>query len=167
MMLAVFFGLIFFFFNDTATTEIYTLSLHDALPIYAPFFLVPLDPILAGFSCGAGGFYDARNISTARPRPGKGTYRETPDLLSHDTGRWTLHLLQRSRAERRANALAVARASFLIPDVRASLHPAFRSLSPCRAGLSRLRAQRLARPEKVHVHVRSHRRNHELLHGTS
>ena len=25
-----------FFFNDTATTEIYTLSLHDALPICAP-----------------------------------------------------------------------------------------------------------------------------------
>src|SRR2546425_3663249 len=25
---------LFFFFNDTATTEIYTLSLHDALPIY-------------------------------------------------------------------------------------------------------------------------------------
>src|SRR3712207_9100715 len=25
-----------FFFNDTATTEIYTLSLHDALPIYRP-----------------------------------------------------------------------------------------------------------------------------------
>src|SRR2546429_3011987 len=29
----------FFFFNDTATTEIYTLSLHDALPIY---FVVPV-----------------------------------------------------------------------------------------------------------------------------
>src|SRR5690606_41614703 len=27
-------SLLFFFFNDTATTEIYTLSLHDALPIY-------------------------------------------------------------------------------------------------------------------------------------
>src|SRR5947208_15240955 len=26
----------FFFFNDTATTEIYTLSLHDALPILEP-----------------------------------------------------------------------------------------------------------------------------------
>src|SRR3712207_9489029 len=26
--------LLFFFFNDTATTEIYTLSLHDALPIF-------------------------------------------------------------------------------------------------------------------------------------
>src|SRR2546422_4537036 len=30
-MLILFF---FFFFNDTATTEIYTLSLHDALPIF-------------------------------------------------------------------------------------------------------------------------------------
>src|SRR2546426_7768264 len=30
----------FFFFNDTATTEIYTLSLHDALPIYRPAFAV-------------------------------------------------------------------------------------------------------------------------------
>ena len=29
----VFTYFIFFFFNDTATTEIYTLSLHDALPI--------------------------------------------------------------------------------------------------------------------------------------
>src|SRR5687767_15461873 len=28
--------LLFFFFNDTATTEIYTLSLHDALPILFP-----------------------------------------------------------------------------------------------------------------------------------
>src|SRR5437588_3451157 len=28
------FASLFFFFNDTATTEIYTLSLHDALPIY-------------------------------------------------------------------------------------------------------------------------------------
>src|SRR5260370_37175687 len=31
----------FFFFNDTATTEIYTLSLHDALPI---FWTAPLPP---------------------------------------------------------------------------------------------------------------------------
>src|SRR6266436_818641 len=31
------FGLLFFFFfNDTATTEIYTLSLHDALPFSGP-----------------------------------------------------------------------------------------------------------------------------------
>src|SRR5690349_23160001 len=31
--LLLFFIFFFFFFNDTATTEIYTLSLHDALPI--------------------------------------------------------------------------------------------------------------------------------------
>src|SRR3712207_8090576 len=29
--------MVYFFFNDTATTEIYTLSLHDALPICLPF----------------------------------------------------------------------------------------------------------------------------------
>src|SRR5258708_18802922 len=39
----------FFFFNDTATTEIYTLSLHDALPIlnaarrYSPGWIVGVD----------------------------------------------------------------------------------------------------------------------------
>src|SRR5262245_62948663 len=32
-MLFLLFFRLFFFFNDTATTEIYTLSLHDALPI--------------------------------------------------------------------------------------------------------------------------------------
>src|SRR3712207_8754280 len=31
----------FFFFNDTATTEIYTLSLHDALPIYSRIIRIP------------------------------------------------------------------------------------------------------------------------------
>src|SRR5579863_10755905 len=33
LFLMLLFNLFFFFFNDTATTEIYTLSLHDALPI--------------------------------------------------------------------------------------------------------------------------------------
>src|SRR6266404_9157097 len=32
---SIFGSFFFFFFNDTATTEIYTLSLHDALPIFA------------------------------------------------------------------------------------------------------------------------------------
>src|SRR6478736_9952579 len=36
--------LLFFFFNDTATTEIYTLSLHDALPISG----IPVSKMLEG-----------------------------------------------------------------------------------------------------------------------
>src|SRR5690349_24448473 len=32
---------VFFFFNDTATTDIYTLSLHDALPIFLLSLLLP------------------------------------------------------------------------------------------------------------------------------
>src|SRR5690348_17902626 len=49
----------FFFFNDTATTEIYTLSLHDALPIFAccrlitAIFCVAAEPALA-CACAAG-----------------------------------------------------------------------------------------------------------------
>src|SRR3712207_8005636 len=39
-------GSLFFFFNDTATTEIYTLSLHDALPIWAG--AADLDAVEAG-----------------------------------------------------------------------------------------------------------------------
>src|SRR2546427_9102026 len=38
-MLLRLFLIFFFFFNDTATTEIYTLSLHDALPISTSFWL--------------------------------------------------------------------------------------------------------------------------------
>src|SRR2546427_8837464 len=34
----------FFFFNDTATTEIYTLSLHDALPIFPHLHVRPCEP---------------------------------------------------------------------------------------------------------------------------
>src|SRR2546427_7982168 len=33
-----------FFFNDTATTEIYTLSLHDALPILTVYVRTTMDP---------------------------------------------------------------------------------------------------------------------------
>src|SRR5438445_10438407 len=34
LLICTFASLLLFFFNDTATTEIYTLSLHDALPIF-------------------------------------------------------------------------------------------------------------------------------------
>src|SRR2546430_7778308 len=43
------FPLFFFFFNDTATTEIYTLSLHDALPI-SRIFVAPGQRVAEGDS---------------------------------------------------------------------------------------------------------------------
>src|SRR5258705_6110430 len=59
--------LLFFFFNDTATTEIYTLSLHDALPIYLPPWPTPRNAYDARprsrCSCCS-----ARTTATSRPR---------------------------------------------------------------------------------------------------
>src|SRR2546426_12693732 len=49
-------GHFFFFFNDTATTEIYTLSLHDALPIWMrTCWLAPAErPLPDGRGGGSG-----------------------------------------------------------------------------------------------------------------
>src|SRR5882762_8256273 len=42
-----------FFFNDTATTEIYTLSLHDALPISAASRVSPKDAAISSTAAAA------------------------------------------------------------------------------------------------------------------
>src|SRR5438270_7565118 len=49
----------FFFFNDTATTEIYTLSLHDALPIYTDSVVIEPEDITTD-----GSFEDAGTTLT-------------------------------------------------------------------------------------------------------
>src|SRR5256714_14101835 len=57
----------FFFFNDTATTEIYTLSLHDALPIYSGkslFFLTKKAGIGYLFTRGEGSKGLQTNVTT-------------------------------------------------------------------------------------------------------
>src|SRR5216683_5551377 len=63
----VFQSFFFFFFNDTATTEIYTLSLHDALPISRRF--ETLHPSLAIVSSRWQAFPVSRHQSL-RYRPG-------------------------------------------------------------------------------------------------
>src|SRR2546425_9138254 len=64
----VLFVFCFFFFNDTATTEIYTLSLHDALPISRPRALS--EPTGAHGRHGLGGEHrgpDLRRGAARRP----------------------------------------------------------------------------------------------------
>src|SRR2546429_4089216 len=77
--------LFFFFFNDTATTEIYTLSLHDALPICI---------------CHSGRPFSSRapNSCRARGRPAPGARRSeehTSELQSR------LHLVCRLLLEKK------------------------------------------------------------------
>src|SRR5437868_13302285 len=50
MFFSFLFFFFFFFFNDTATTEIYTLSLHDALPILFDAILASAAHLLRGYS---------------------------------------------------------------------------------------------------------------------
>src|SRR2546430_4619151 len=56
---------IFFFFNDTATTEIYTLSLHDALPILTGSHTVTLSGAPSNCSV-SGGTSQTVNVATGQ-----------------------------------------------------------------------------------------------------
>src|SRR2546426_7070004 len=71
---------LFFFFNDTATTEIYTLSLHDALPISPP----------AASPSGS--------APSAPPAPGRGATR------SSDAPRRSSPIAERDRKSTRLNS---------------------------------------------------------------
>src|SRR6266446_9459642 len=65
----------FFFFNDTATTEIYTLSLHDALPISRPGVSSPV-------ARSHGAWLVIRGPSSAcRPRDRKSTRLNSSHLV--------------------------------------------------------------------------------------
>src|SRR5437763_6842384 len=65
---------LFFFFNDTATTEIYTLSLHDALPISRRHRPRP---------CGRGGRADDVRSRGRRPRVRAGAARRSVRSEEH------------------------------------------------------------------------------------
>src|SRR3989442_10450342 len=83
---------IFFFFNDTATTEIYTLSLHDALPIC----------LLKGVACGLD--TDPAHIARAtelRGVPGKLEFKRSEEHTSELQSR--PHLVCRLLLEKKKN----------------------------------------------------------------
>src|SRR5262245_66293809 len=71
-----------FFFNDTATTEIYTLSLHDALPIL-------VDRVASGPALGFAAFWTAACLLTyqvARTLPHLALDRKSTRLNSSHLG---------------------------------------------------------------------------------
>src|SRR6266700_4391698 len=57
-------SVLFFFFNDTATTEIYTLSLHDALPISLCLSSQSGCPLTCTF-CATGSMAFGRNLTAS------------------------------------------------------------------------------------------------------
>src|SRR5690242_21933203 len=61
----------YFFFNDTATTEIYTLSLHDALPIWSPGHRAePQGRLHAAAGLSVRVAHDSRQRGARRRNPG-------------------------------------------------------------------------------------------------
>src|SRR3989442_6915430 len=101
---------LFFFFNDTATTEIYTLSLHDALPIspnHLPFRSLPYRRKFPKFG------NRSRNLSLPRNEHQLATRSEehTSELQSRP------HLVCRLLLEKK-KALTLHYSSVFISNVR-------------------------------------------------
>src|SRR6202021_1651371 len=147
---------------------------HERSEANAHFQILPFGFIHAALLDEADGFYGARIISIVRPSPRapspdatRGTNHEEFDFLSHRTDRWAVNFLPRVWSERRPDDSPAARLAIFFANVRASFHPSFRSLSPCRARLSGLRSQRLAGPENIRVPLRSHCGNTESLHRSA
>src|SRR2546421_8614173 len=89
----------FFFFNDTATTEIYTLSLHDALPI------------LASRSGHRPGSYARRAVRHRRECPlvGRGLDRKSTRLnSSHDQISYAVFCLKKKKKKNESNRERIA-----------------------------------------------------------
>src|SRR2546421_8448207 len=106
----------FFFFNDTATTEIYTLSLHDALPISGTGAR-PGDP-------GAGRFRDSSSRAGAQACAGPGARSASGDRKStrlnssHDQISYAVFCLKKKKTESAAHASKDAQLSSAL-----TLHP--------------------------------------------
>src|SRR2546427_4402866 len=90
--------LFFFFFNDTATTEIYTLSLHDALPISTRS---PLQPLRTRSACRQ------RRSARAWPRFVPRSEEHTSELQSQSNLVCRL-LLEKKKKKKRYPILSLA-----------------------------------------------------------
>src|SRR2546422_8153741 len=93
----------FFFFNDTATTEIYTLSLHDALPILRP---MPRDerPMVGGIP-GLGGFFIVASHSGVTLGPLWGDRKSTRLNSSHGYISYAVFCLKKKKKTKRPRTI--------------------------------------------------------------
>src|SRR2546428_14062242 len=73
----------FFFFNDTATTEIYTLSLHDALPICLQSTLAPTSRRTQPSGLKVGSFTAIAGRSTLSPDRKSTRLNSSHDQISY------------------------------------------------------------------------------------
>src|SRR2546422_5934141 len=115
MLKSLFFSF-FFFFNDTATTEIYTLSLHDALPICSA-----RASSMPAARCRRGGpsasrTNRARRSSAAARAPGAGVRDRSEEHTSELQSR--LHLVCRLLLEKKKKKERHARSTWNEDDVR-------------------------------------------------
>src|SRR2546427_9597186 len=93
---------VFFFFNDTATTEIYTLSLHDALPISSTTF-----PVMAPVeSCAPSGTAQSK-LPTSRTR----SEEHTSELQSQSNLVCRLLLEKKKKKQRTSDGPRLCRVS--------------------------------------------------------
>src|SRR5258707_3357976 len=97
--------ILFFFFNDTATTEIYTLSLHDALPISAaPSSRTSRDPSRRS--------PPRSRASAPGRRPSRRSEEHTSELQSRQ------YLVCRLLLEKKNNKLEKSRQSIILTFVK-------------------------------------------------
>src|SRR3712207_8509736 len=86
---------VYFFFNDTATTKIYTLSLHDALPICREDADLSAGAGIAVGHVGAALLVPRGDEVDLVPRLGQGVHREVELLPGHRSEEHTSELQSR------------------------------------------------------------------------
>src|SRR2546428_4897177 len=93
----------FFFFNDTATTEIYTLSLHDALPIsQRPWIIMAASTSLktpASISLTLPAPPSSAGVPITCTRPEEGDRKSTRLNSSHDQISYAVFCLKKKKKE--------------------------------------------------------------------
>src|SRR2546422_9514943 len=96
------FSSFFFFFNDTATTEIYTLSLHDALPIFVAQPLLVLGRALRIGVVQVGAELRQRAVGDVEPQLLLGLHQGEPRSEEHTSELQSrLHLVCRLLLEKK------------------------------------------------------------------